>query len=62
MIFFIIFGYTCSIGGYSSLGVVSLDCKGVIGYFFIFSCLVSGFMFTISVGYKCKGVPALVNP
>ena len=39
MIFFIIFGYTCSIGGYSSLGVVSLDIKGIIDCLVIFTCM-----------------------
>ena len=62
MILCIILGYTCNIGGYLSLDVVSWERKDLIDCLVIFSCVVSGFPYAFFGGYKCKGVPDLVHP
>ena len=62
MIFCIILGYTWNICGYSSLGVVSWESKGLIDFLFILFCAVYGLSYTIYGGYKCKEVPDLVHP
>ena len=62
MIFCIILGYTWNICGYSSLGVVSWESKGLIVCLFILSNIVSGLSYTIYGVYKDKGVPDLVHP